>query len=68
MIIFSCIVYRVKVLNRIVSLAQQQEIYYEVFPYSGSRIALNEDKAWMQEMIKGDTPPNHVRKVNGNQD
>ncbi|OHP68992.1 HAD family hydrolase [Staphylococcus sp. HMSC062A01] len=46
--------------KRIVSLAQQQEIYYEVFPFNGSRIALNEDKAWMQEMIKGDTPPNHV--------
>ena len=46
--------------KRIVSLAQRQEIYYEVFPFNGSRIALNEDKAWMQEMIKGDTPPNHV--------
>ncbi|OHR81862.1 HAD family hydrolase [Staphylococcus sp. HMSC34C02] len=46
--------------KRIVSLAQQQEIYYEVFPFNGSRIALKEDKVWMQEMIKGDTPPNHV--------
>ena len=46
--------------KRIVSLAQQQEIYYEVFPFNGSRIALKEDEAWMQEMIKGDTPPNHV--------
>ena len=55
-------------LNESYLLAQQQEIYYEVFPFNGSRIALNEDKAWMQEMIKGDTPPNHVAKVNGNQD
>ncbi|MCQ9279405.1 HAD family hydrolase [Staphylococcus borealis] len=46
--------------KRIVSLAQQQEIYYEVFPFNGSRIALKEDEVWMQEMIKGDTPPNHV--------
>ncbi|WP_239469356.1 HAD family hydrolase [Staphylococcus sp. GDY8P47P] len=46
--------------KRIVSLAQQQEIYYEVFPFNDSRIALKEDKVWMQEMIKGDTPPNHV--------
>ncbi|MDM7883297.1 HAD family hydrolase [Staphylococcus borealis] len=46
--------------KRIVSLAQQQEIYYEVFSFNGSRIALKEDEVWMQEMIKGDTPPNHV--------
>ncbi|MDM7864390.1 HAD family hydrolase [Staphylococcus borealis] len=46
--------------KRIVSLAQQQEIYYEVFPFNGSRIALKEDEVWMQEMIKGDTPLNHV--------
>ncbi|MCJ1655868.1 HAD family hydrolase [Staphylococcus sp. NRL 16/872] len=46
--------------KKIVSLAQQQHIYYEVFPFDKMRIALKEDKQWMDEMIQGDTPPNNV--------
>lgn len=46
--------------KNIVALAQQQHIYYEVFPFGAERIALNEDHQWMREMIKGETPPEQV--------
>ncbi|RIL69415.1 HAD family phosphatase [Staphylococcus devriesei] len=46
--------------KRIVSLAQQQEIYYEVFPFDKARISLKEDQLWMNNMIQGATPPNNV--------
>ena len=47
--------------KRIVSLAQQQNIYYEVFPFGEQRLVLKEDEQWMRNMISGgDTPPNNV--------
>ncbi|UDI77784.1 HAD family phosphatase [Staphylococcus taiwanensis] len=46
--------------KKIVTLAQQQKIYYEVFPFDKQRLALDEDQSWMDEMIQGNTPPNHV--------
>lgn len=47
--------------KRIVSLAQQQNIYYEVFPFGEQRLVLKEDEQWIRNMISGgDTPPNKV--------
>ena len=47
--------------KRIVSLAQQQNIYYEVFPFGEQRLVLKEDEQWIRNMISGgDTPPNNV--------
>lgn len=46
--------------KKIVTLAQQQKIYYEVFPFDKQRLALDEDQSWMDEMIQGNTPPNYV--------
>lgn len=43
-----------------VKLAQQQHIYYEVFPFGAQRIVLKEDYQWMRDMITGETPPNNV--------
>ena len=37
--------------KKIVKLAQQQHIYYEVFPFEEDRISLIEDKSWMEDMI-----------------
>lgn len=46
--------------TKIVKLAQQQHIYYEVFPFGAQRIVLKEDYQWMRDMITGETPPNNV--------
>lgn len=46
--------------KNIVELAEQQNIYYEVFPFGAQRIVLNRDEQWMREMIPSETPPNHV--------
>ena len=46
--------------KKIVKLAQQQHIYYEVFPFGAQLIALKEDYQWMRDMITGETPPNNV--------
>lgn len=46
--------------KKIVKLAQQQHIYYEVFPFGAQRIVLKEDYQWMRDMITGETPPNNV--------
>lgn len=46
-----------KQVKNIVDLAQQQHIYYEVFPFGSGRIVLKEDEAWMREMISTETPP-----------
>ena len=34
--------------KRIVSLAQQQNIYYEVFPFGEQRLVLKEDEQWIR--------------------
>lgn len=46
--------------KKMVKLAQQQHIYYEVFPFGAQRIVLKEDYQWMRDMITGETPPNNV--------
>lgn len=46
--------------KKIVKLAQQQHIYYEIFPFGAQRIVLKEDYQWMRDMITGETPPNNV--------
>lgn len=46
--------------KKIVKLAQQQHIYYEVFPFGAQRIVLKEDYQWMRDMITGETPLNNV--------
>lgn len=46
--------------KKIVKLAQQQHIYYEVFPFGAQRIVLKEDYQWMRDMITGETPSNNV--------
>lgn len=46
--------------KKIVKLAQQQHIYYEVFPFGAQSIVLKEDYQWMRDMITGETPPNNV--------
>ena len=46
--------------KKIVKLAQQQHIYYVVFPFGAQRIVLKEDYQWMRDMITGETPPNNV--------
>lgn len=44
----------------IVQRAKADSIYYEVFPFEGNRIVLNEDRTWIETMIEGETPPNNV--------
>lgn len=46
----------VEAVNSIVTAAQQDGIYYEVFPFHDPRFALEQDKAWMLKMIDGDKP------------
>lgn len=46
--------------KKIVQLAQQQHIYYEVFPFEGDRISLIEDQSWMEDMIDSEHPQNEV--------
>ena len=46
--------------QQIIKEAKAQHIYYEVFPFSGKRMILNEDHEWITKMIEGDTPPNNV--------
>ncbi|PTI44928.1 Cof-type HAD-IIB family hydrolase [Staphylococcus xylosus] len=46
--------------NDIVKRAQQQEIYYEVFPFEGNRIVLKEDQSWAIALFKAETPPGNV--------
>ncbi|MEX3434073.1 HAD family hydrolase [Staphylococcus capitis] len=46
--------------KKMVKLAQQQHIYYEVFPFGAQRNVLKEDYQWMRDMITGETPPNNV--------
>ncbi|MBA8775193.1 Cof-type HAD-IIB family hydrolase [Staphylococcus schleiferi subsp. coagulans] len=42
--------------RQIVTEAQQDGIYYEVFPFDEPRFALNEDQSWMLSLVKGDKP------------
>ncbi|PHK49067.1 HAD family hydrolase [Staphylococcus edaphicus] len=44
----------------IVKRAQQQEIYYEVFPFDSNRIVLQEDQEWAKALFKSETPPDEV--------
>ncbi|WP_436864010.1 HAD family hydrolase [Staphylococcus shinii] len=44
----------------IVKRAQQQEIYYEVFPFEGNRIVLEEDQSWATALFEAETPPGNV--------
>lgn len=46
--------------SEIVENAKAQHIYYEVFPFSGDRMILNEDRDWIEATCEGDTPPNNV--------
>lgn len=46
----------VEAVNSIVEAAQQDGVYYEVFPFSEPRFALEQDKTWMLRMIEGDKP------------
>lgn len=46
--------------NDIVKRAQQQEIYYEVFPFEGDRIVLKEDQSWATALFNAETPPGNV--------
>ena len=46
--------------NDIVKRAQQQEIYYEVFPFEGNRIVLKEDQSWATALFDAETPPGNV--------
>jgi len=46
--------------NKIVQLAQQQHIYYEVFPFEGQRLALQQDESWMRGMVREEEPQNNV--------
>src|SRR5699024_6290375 len=46
--------------NEIVKRAKAQAIYYEVFPFDGNRIILNEDQTWAEVMFKQSTPPENV--------
>src|SRR5699024_12199897 len=48
--------------NEIVKRAKAQAIYYEVFPFDGNRIMLNEDQTWAEAMFKQSTPPEKDRK------
>lgn len=50
----------VQQINQIVDLAEQQQIYYEVFPFEGHRMALKQDESWMRAMISSDEPINNV--------
>ncbi|EHJ09082.1 HAD family hydrolase [Staphylococcus simiae] len=50
----------VQQINQIIDLAKQQQIYYEVFPFEGHRMALKQDESWMRAMISSDEPINHV--------
>lgn len=40
----------------IVKLAQNNHIYYEVFPYDGQRRILTEDKEWIEAMVAEEEP------------
>ncbi|MCU5746613.1 Cof-type HAD-IIB family hydrolase [Staphylococcus sp. SQ8-PEA] len=42
--------------HQIVTRAQENNIYYEVFPFEGDRMILTTDKAWITTMIDGDEP------------
>ena len=46
--------------KEIVSRAQEQHIYYEVFPFEEQRAILKEDYEWTTAMLQGDTPPGNV--------
>lgn len=46
--------------TEIVESAKAQYIYYEVFPFSGKRMILKEDREWIEATCAGDTPPNNV--------
>lgn len=46
--------------TEIVEIAKAQHIYYEVFPFSGKRMILKEDREWIEATCAGDTPPNNV--------
>lgn len=46
--------------TEIVESAKAQHIYYEVFPFSGKRMILKEDREWIEATCAGDTPPNNV--------
>ncbi|ARJ51966.1 Cof-type HAD-IIB family hydrolase [Staphylococcus lutrae] len=41
---------------QIVAAAQQDGIYYEIFPFTEPRFALEEDQTWMLNMVAGDKP------------
>ncbi|MCS4486993.1 HAD family hydrolase [Staphylococcus americanisciuri] len=40
----------------IVKKAQQEGIYYEIFPFNQSRFSCKADQSWMLELIAGDKP------------
>ena len=44
----------------IVQRAQQEAIYYEIFPFDSNRIVLQEDKAWANALFEPATPPGDV--------
>lgn len=46
--------------KEIVRRAQQQHIYYEVFPFGDQRVILKEDYKWVIALLQGDTPPGNV--------
>ncbi|NWK83639.1 HAD family phosphatase [Staphylococcus sp. GSSP0090] len=46
--------------EKIVERAQQQEIYYEVFPFDSNRIVLKEDESWARELFEAKYPPENV--------
>lgn len=46
--------------DKIVARAQEQNIYYEVFPFDQNRIILEKDKEWTTELFENDTPPGDV--------
>lgn len=46
----------VEAVESIVATAQQDGVYYEVFPFSEPRFALEQDQTWMLQMIEGDKP------------
>lgn len=46
--------------QQIISEAKTRHIYYEIFSFSGKRMILKEDQAWIEDTCKGETPPNNV--------
>ncbi|MBI5975895.1 HAD family hydrolase [Staphylococcus canis] len=46
----------VDTVKQIVNRAKEMRIYYEIFPFTSARFALNEDKTWMLNMIDGEKP------------